>query len=158
MCTTRGEFKRWDECERLHTLAQFAAGNNSSRLGLKHATFGLSSVSTHAWTSSCQNRRRFNFAGLCYNPESAGSQAPGPDVCTRRRRSDIPCRGGQYVLTVVSRQRNQLIKDEIGLIAVQEMPPGHHMMHSHARVAPGHAPGPRTQHRSAFPSGARGRV
>ena len=38
-----------------------------------------------------------------YNPESAGSQAPGPDVCTRRRRSDIPCRGGQYVLTVVSR-------------------------------------------------------
>ena len=39
----------------------------------------------------------------CYNPESAGSQAPGPDVCTRRRRSDIPCRGGQYVLTVVSR-------------------------------------------------------
>ena len=41
--------------------------------------------------------------GTCYNPESAGSQAPGPDVCTRRRRSDIPCQGGQYNLTVVSR-------------------------------------------------------
>ena len=40
---------------------------------------------------------------LCYNPESVGSQAPGPDVCTRRGRSDIPCQGGQYVLTVVSR-------------------------------------------------------
>ena len=39
----------------------------------------------------------------CYNLESAGSQAPRPDVCTRRRRSDIPCQGGQYVLTVVSR-------------------------------------------------------
>ena len=38
-----------------------------------------------------------------YNPESVGSQAPGPDVCTRRRQSDIPCRGGQYVLTVASR-------------------------------------------------------
>ena len=51
----------------------------------------------------------FNLEGnrvcdtCCYNPESAGSQAPGPDVCTRRRRSDIPCRGGQYVLTVASR-------------------------------------------------------
>ena len=39
----------------------------------------------------------------CYNPESVGSQAPGPDVCTRRRRSDIPCQGGQYVLTVMAR-------------------------------------------------------
>ena len=39
----------------------------------------------------------------CYNLESVGSQAPGPDVCTRRRRSDIPCQGGQYVLIVVSR-------------------------------------------------------
>ena len=39
----------------------------------------------------------------CYNPESAGSQAPGPDVRACRRRSDIPVRGGQYVLTVESR-------------------------------------------------------
>ena len=42
-------------------------------------------------------------ARKCYNPESVGSQTPGPDVCTHRRRSDIPCQGGQYVLTVVSR-------------------------------------------------------
>ena len=42
-------------------------------------------------------------AQYCYNPESAGSQAPGPDVCTRRRRSDIPVEVGQYVLTIVSR-------------------------------------------------------
>ena len=40
---------------------------------------------------------------ICYNPESTGSQAPGPDVCTRRRRSDIPVEVGQYVLTIVSR-------------------------------------------------------
>ena len=40
---------------------------------------------------------------MCYNPESAGSQAPGPDVRACRRRSDIPVRGGQYVLTAVSR-------------------------------------------------------
>ena len=39
----------------------------------------------------------------CYNPESASSQAPGPDVRACRRRSDIPCQGGQYVLIVVSR-------------------------------------------------------
>ena len=39
----------------------------------------------------------------CYNLESAGSQAPGPDVRACRRRSDILCQGGQYVLTVVSR-------------------------------------------------------
>ena len=38
-----------------------------------------------------------------YNPESADSQAPGPDVRACRRRSDIPCQGGQYVPTVVSR-------------------------------------------------------
>ena len=43
------------------------------------------------------------ICSVCYNPESVGSQAPGPDVCTRTRRSDIPCQGGQYVLTVVSR-------------------------------------------------------
>ena len=45
------------------------------------------------------------LAGLwwnCYNPESAGSQAPGPDACKCRRRSDIAYQGGQYVLTVVS--------------------------------------------------------
>ena len=36
----------------------------------------------------------------CCNPESAGSQAPGPDVRACMRRSDIPVRGGQYVLTV----------------------------------------------------------
>ena len=47
----------------------------------------------------CHNEETTN----CYNPESAGSQAPGPDVCTRRRRSDIPVGVGQYVLTVVSR-------------------------------------------------------
>ena len=39
----------------------------------------------------------------CYNPEFVGSQALGPDVCTRKGRSDIPCQGGQYVPTVVSR-------------------------------------------------------
>ena len=37
---------------------------------------------------------------FCYNPESAGSQAPGPDVRACRRRSDIPVRGG---LIAVSR-------------------------------------------------------
>ena len=47
--------------------------------------------------------RMYGRCIICYNPESVGSQAPGPDVCTRRRRSDIPCQGGQYVLTVVSR-------------------------------------------------------
>ena len=39
----------------------------------------------------------------CYNPESVGLQAPEPDVCARRRRSDIPVGVGQYVLTAVSR-------------------------------------------------------
>ena len=46
---------------------------------------------------------KFNELVNCYNPESAGSQAPGPDVRACRRRSDMPVSGGQYVLTVVSR-------------------------------------------------------
>ena len=54
---------------------------------------------------SISNKRHdaLRRAVLCYNPESAGSQAPGPDVRACRRQSDIPCQGGQYVLTVVSR-------------------------------------------------------
>ena len=43
------------------------------------------------------------WCSYCYNPESVGSQAPKPDVCARRRRSDIPVGVGQYVLTAVSR-------------------------------------------------------
>ena len=42
-------------------------------------------------------RNRLKALGAdCYNQESAGSQAPGPDVRACRRRSDIPVRGGHY--------------------------------------------------------------
>ena len=50
--------------------------------------------------------RSDNDGVFCYNPESAGSQAPGPDVRACKRRSDILVRGGQFVLTAVSRHYN----------------------------------------------------
>ena len=68
-----------------------------------HALSPLPPVQLRPPHCSCSRRSSHSSLTPCYIPKSAGSQAPGSDVRACRRRSDIPCQGGHYVLTVVSR-------------------------------------------------------